>query len=743
MLILKDLVCRSNDDLAGLDLAEAHLVCAAGFPGVSDADRDGCLVAVTDYAGIVKGYTEVSLARWREQPQDGEVRCEAQVRIRCMADVFTQKLGLRFDPDAFDGRRHPMAGGTFLFGLTATKRYTHATFPVLWAAVGRRLGYPIKLVSGRWRSGNSHLFPRWEEPCGVCLNIEVTRKGVQCLPMEHYRDSGDYFVPADEERRCRLLRTKTPREELGHFLVQRGHAWLDFGRFRFAVESYAWASALAPHNVSYAEQLTACIRAWHAALERRKLPAWPDVVLVFDRRRFSEVLPREVEQDILLLQATESLLITPDLDARFWEPARRGHPVRMPARVTATFEGEECLLRVEDRPAQAPAGPPVRPLLRYPVWSPPPLPPTPPSPVVVPALASGLTRSGEAGTRLHWRDLVEKDDEELAAIDLARRHFACMADLPDAAGVSVEQCLDRVEVLTRSVQRFTEGRVHRFHRAPEEFNHSEAYFRVLCMITHLQRDWGLRYNPAKGGSSKLPLDTADRFLHGLLFGNGGTCATMPVLYAVIGRRLGYPIKLSWAKSPDGLHTFARWEGDGERFNIEATGRGLSCLTDDEYREGRYEGTRELEGPGQFLVTQTPRTELAISMMDRGYCWSHLDRQREAVESFVWALALAPADDVLYSILAQTEIAWREGLAKRRPEGFPDIHFFHALRWPDVLTQRTQSCILLNEATEALLDDPWCEEHWWAPLRRGENVKVPPLAVGRFDGAGRAEIEFEY
>jgi hypothetical protein len=48
---------------------------------------------------------------------------------------------------------------------------------VLWAAVGRRLGYPIKLVTGRWRSGNNHLFARWEERGGVCLNIEITSRG--------------------------------------------------------------------------------------------------------------------------------------------------------------------------------------------------------------------------------------------------------------------------------------------------------------------------------------------------------------------------------------------------------------------------------------------------------------------------------------------------------------------------------------------------------------------------------------
>jgi hypothetical protein len=35
-----------------------------------------------------------------------------------------------------------------------------------------------------------------------------------------------------------------------------------------------------------------------------------------------------------------------------------------------------------------------------------------------------------------------------------------------------------------------------------------------------------------------PLDVADSFIHGIIQGNGGTCASIPVVVSAVGRRLG-------------------------------------------------------------------------------------------------------------------------------------------------------------------------------------------------------------
>lgn len=69
--------------------------------------------------------------------------------------------------------------------------------------------------------------------------------------------------------------------------------------------------------------------------------------------------------------------------------------------------------------------------------------------------------------------------------------------------------------------------------APAEYENSWAYFRTLVLITVLQRDLGLRYNPAKVPDD-APFEPADVFIHGAIQGKGGTCASLPVVYAAIG-----------------------------------------------------------------------------------------------------------------------------------------------------------------------------------------------------------------
>src|SRR5690606_11180657 len=76
---------------------------------------------------------------------------------------------------------------------------------------------------------------------------------------------------------------------------------------------------------------------------------------------------------------------------------------------------------------------------------------------------------------------------------------------------------------------------------------------------------------------------------------GGNCASMPVLYVAVGRRLGYPVSLVLGKT----HIFARWDGTAEsgsndrrpayrtRFNIEGTNPVLSTHPDDYYRNWPY------------------------------------------------------------------------------------------------------------------------------------------------------------
>jgi hypothetical protein len=150
---------------------------------------------------------------------------------------------------------------------------------------------------------------------------------------------------------------------------------------------------------------------------------------------------------------------------------------------------------------------------------------------------------------LNWRSLLSKSDAELANVDLAGINLASLVGLPGAEGVDINRCLRAIAGWTEVVKRWTDAAYHEFFLPnPGEHRNSEAYFRCVAMVTALQRHCGVRYDPAKIGIDvNAPFDLSEMFVHGIVDGPGGTCATLPVLYVAIGRRLGYPLKLVGGK----------------------------------------------------------------------------------------------------------------------------------------------------------------------------------------------------
>jgi hypothetical protein len=222
----------------------------------------------------------------------------------------------------------------------------------------------------------------------------------------------------------------------------------------------------------------------------------------------------------------------------------------------------------------------------------------------------------------------------------------------------------------------------------------------MVLVTVLQRDIGVRYNPDLIDVEAFFADSGNVFLHGVVQTKMGSCASLPVPYTAVGRRLGYPLKLVKARS----HLFARWEDGQERFNIEATDLGLSSPPDDCYRRGRYAVTPGQEEAGGLLRSMTPRQELAEFLGQRGFCRLDNGQHREAAKCFAWACAVAPANELHAASLWETMRRWDKGLRSSMPRAFPPIRVNLSQGHFPGLPREWEEPLVWLEVMEGLLRD---------------------------------------
>lgn len=258
--------------------------------------------------------------------------------------------------------------------------------------------------------------------------------------------------------------------------------------------------------------------------------------------------------------------------------------------------------------------------------------------------------------------------DELGKQDIAVMNLRAATGLRGSHGLDVAHACRTLDRWAKAVEEETRKYLPQYHRKPSEYENSEGYFRMLTLITVLQQDLGVRYNPQRINDPDFT-NSRDLFLHGMIgSSNGGTCVSMPVLYTAVARRLRYPIHLVLAKG----HVFCRWEDDTERFNIEATGVGMNKFADEYYRKWPEVISDVEMDRGVFLKNLTPREELAVFLSARGASLEDTGLLADAYLAYAHAYALGknPDDLVALSIaLRKTLIplAHREGTLPNRSD----------------------------------------------------------------------------
>lgn len=250
-----------------------------------------------------------------------------------------------------------------------------------------------------------------------------------------------------------------------------------------------------------------------------------------------------------------------------------------------------------------------------------------------------------SGNPADYDTLKELSAEQIAQLDIAQLNLLCAQGLPGWESLNLSESLAVLDQWAARVRAETERHAYRFERNPAEFENSKGFFKLLMLGVVLAEDYRVHYRTDRQVSPEMAAmndgffaDARDVFLSGLIGeSRAGTCSSMPVLYVALGRRLGYPLKLVTTQG----HLFLRWEGEGERFNLEVTGNGLNRFTDDYYRHWPFEVSEAEVAAEGYLKSLTSAEEQAVFLSIRAMCLREAGKMNEAAEAFELAAKLAP------------------------------------------------------------------------------------------------------
>jgi hypothetical protein len=275
--------------------------------------------------------------------------------------------------------------------------------------------------------------------------------------------------------------------------------------------------------------------------------------------------------------------------------------------------------------------------------------------------------SAEQGSSI-LQDLLETPPQDFQGKDIAALNLICAPALLGSEALDISGCIGRLDRLAAQAKGSIDRNIYKQPNDPD-YGHCEPMWRMSMLITVIKRTYGVVYDPEVIAEGKNTLMDSSRrvFLNGVLDENRhrrhGTCASIPVLVVAVARRLGYPVGLVTA----GRHVFARWEGDGVCFNIEASNPlGMTIQSDDEYKRD-FVKDRDKNNT-YYLRTLTAAEEFALFLTFRVECLHYAARYEETLLWSARALQFAPGDSGFLRLASTSaDLALKHRLWRKYPE----------------------------------------------------------------------------
>jgi regulator of sirC expression with transglutaminase-like and TPR domain len=255
-----------------------------------------------------------------------------------------------------------------------------------------------------------------------------------------------------------------------------------------------------------------------------------------------------------------------------------------------------------------------------------------------------------------------------AGIDLALANWLVAADVPEFQKMTREAYFDRLDTMTEQVRREMTRMQKIATSRGQDINQARTRCAIFCnAVIQLRFAYAEEFRQENLTSAQMKALYANPdhiFLAGLLRTRRGSCLSMPLIYLVIGQRLGMPVHLVAI----GKHYFIRWDEPGYRMNIETTIVDRVSVTADDAVYLEAEGLRRENLAGSDLRNLTRREVLGHILFARSAHWATKgpEHRTQQLLDLSRARSLAPED----SAIAASHRAIFSGIKTERTEMRP-------------------------------------------------------------------------
>lgn len=242
--------------------------------------------------------------------------------------------------------------------------------------------------------------------------------------------------------------------------------------------------------------------------------------------------------------------------------------------------------------------------------------------------------------------MLAMTDAELSAVDPVAMNLIVASGLPALADLDIGHYVRLADAWADDLRRRMPALEAEFHKAPQDWRHDLAFFRLGLVCWYMDIVLGIAYKEDHRNLTRVRYtDPSDLFLNGIMDTGRGTCGNMSMLNVALGRRIGLPVSLACV----GSHYMCRYDDGIIIHNIETTntGNGGFASASDEEVMAKRNLPQLAQDCGSDLRSVTPREMLGIFVGLRARHLENINKFPEAESDYLLARYLFPQNRRLY------------------------------------------------------------------------------------------------